>query len=66
MSEWIEVTLGDIIDVKHGFAFEGFYIHDYPQGDVLLTPGNFSIGGGFKEGKLKYYDGPVPEEVRNS
>ncbi len=33
-----------------------------PHGDVLLTPGNFAIGGGFKGDKFKYYDGPVPEE----
>jgi type I restriction enzyme, S subunit len=32
------------------------------KGDILLTPGNFAIGGGFKSDKLKYYNGPVPEE----
>ncbi len=46
----------------HGFAFPGEHIHDEPLGDVLLTPGNFAIGGGFKGDKLKYYDGCVPEE----
>lgn len=54
--------LGDLIDVKHGFAFPGKHIHEEPMGDVLLTPGNFEIGGGFKADKFKYYDGPVPEE----
>ena len=61
-SEWREVTLGDLIDIKHGFAFKGSSIHDDPQGDILLTPGNFRIGGGFKGDKFKYYDGPMPEE----
>lgn len=56
------VSLEDLISVKHGFAFKGESIHDDPRGDVLLTPGNFAIGGGFKRGKFKYYDGPVPEE----
>ena len=28
----------------------------------MLTPGNFAIGGGFKVGKLRYYDGNFPEE----
>ena len=56
------MTLGDLIDIKHGFAFKGASIHDEPQGDVLLTPGNFAIGGGFKEDRFKYYDGSVPEE----
>ena len=60
--EWRDVTLGDLIDIRHGFAFKGVSIHDEPQGDVLLTPGNFAIGGGFKGDKLKYYDGSVPEE----
>ena len=60
--EWRETSLGDLIDIKHGFAFKGQFIHDEPSGDVLLTPGNFSIGGGFKSDKLKYYDGSVPDE----
>lgn len=60
--EWPESLLGDLIDVKHGFAFQGEFIHEEPRGDVLLTPGNFSIGGGFKGDKFKYFDGPVPDE----
>ena len=59
---WREVKLSDLIDIKHGFAFKGSSIHDDPQGDILLTPGNFAIGGGFKGDKFKYYDGPIPEE----
>ena len=59
---WREVTLGDLIDIGHGFAFKGQFIHDETRGDVLLTPGNFAIGGGFKGDKFKYYDGPVEEE----
>ena len=60
--EWRETSLDHLIDIKHGFAFKGQFIHDEPSGDVLLTPGNFSIGGGFKSDKLKYYHGPVPDE----
>ena len=60
--EWRDVALGDLVDIKHGFAFKGDYIHDEPQGDILLTPGNFAIGGGFKGEKLKYYRGDVPRE----
>lgn len=58
MQEWSLVALGDLIDVKHGFAFKGEFFRDAPPGDVLLTPGNFAIGGGFQFSKLKYYDGP--------
>ena len=60
--EWSETTLGDLIDIKHGFAFKGQFIHEEPRGDVLLTPGNFAIRGGFKDDKFKYYDGSVSEE----
>ena len=60
--EWRDVALGDLVDIKHGFAFKGDYIHDEPHGDILLTPGNFVIGGGFKGGKFKYYSGDVPGE----
>ena len=60
--EWRKTTLGDLIDIKHGFAFKGHFIHDEPCGDVLLTPGNFAMGGGFKGDKFKYYNGSVPAE----
>ena len=62
MAEWLDVALGDLVDIKHGFAFQGEFFRDDPPGDVLITPGNFAIGGGFKGDKLKYYSGPVPEE----
>jgi type I restriction enzyme S subunit len=62
VSGWVQYCLGDLIDVKHGFAFRGEFFRDEPPGDILLTPGNFAIGGGFKDDKLKYYFGPVPEE----
>jgi type I restriction enzyme S subunit len=62
MSEWKTYRLGDHIHVKHGFAFKGQFFSDEPTENILLTPGNFNIGGGFKSGKLKYYDGEIPED----
>lgn len=56
------VRLGDVARIRHGFAFEGAYFVDRPTKYVLLTPGNFHVGGGFKSDKLKFYDGPVPAE----
>ena len=53
--------LGKHISIKHGYAFDGEYFVEEDNGVVLLTPGNFAIGGGFQEGK-KYYDGPYPDE----
>ncbi len=61
-NEWKNCSLGDLFKVKHGFAFKGEYFTDEPQNTVLVTPGNFAIGGGFQDGKRKYYSGPVPED----
>ena len=55
-------TLGDYITIKHGYAFKGDYISKENNGIVLVTPGNFAIGGGFKENKCKYYIGEYPKE----
>jgi len=62
LSGWRETPFSSVIDVKHGFAFPGENIRDTPPGDILLTPGNFAIGGGFKGDKFKYFDGDVPDE----
>ncbi|MEB4591840.1 restriction endonuclease subunit S, partial [Candidatus Thiothrix sp. Deng01] len=53
---WREQSLGDFITIKHGFAYKGEYFTDSESNRVLLTPGNFKIGGGLKLDKLKYYD----------
>ena len=62
MKEWKETTLGDVCNIKHGYGFKGEFFCDFPTKNILLTPGNFNIGGGFKSDKLKYYDGPIPDE----
>ena len=54
--------LGDYIRIKHGFAFKGEYITAENNGVVLVTPGNFEIGGGFKEDKCKYFNGDYSKE----
>lgn len=61
MSEWTCRKLGELITVKHGFAFKGEYFGDDPAGPILVTPGNFAIGGGFRKAKVKSYSGPIPE-----
>ena len=60
--EWLETSLAAVMDVKHGFAFPGENIRDEPPGEILLTPGNFAIGGGFKGDKYKYFDGVIPAD----
>jgi type I restriction enzyme S subunit len=57
---WSQYCLADIIHIKHGYAFKGEFFSEEPTDDILLTPGNFSIGGGFKANKLKYYNGEFP------
>ncbi|TBY75801.1 restriction endonuclease subunit S [Rhizobium leguminosarum bv. viciae] len=54
--------LGELIEIKHGFAFSGeHFCSDGPF--VLLTPGNFYEAGGFKfREDQKHYDGPVPSD----
>ena len=57
-----EYCLKDIIRIKHGFAFDGEHISQDDNGVVLVTPGNFKIGGGFQEDKCKFYTGESPSE----
>jgi len=56
-----ELLLGKAMHVKHGFAFKGE--HFTSDGKyMVLTPGNFLEGGGFREreGKERFYDGEFP------
>lgn len=55
MTEWKEYKLGEFLKIKHGFAFKGEYITTEATSNILVTPGNFHIGGGFKNDKFKYY-----------
>ena len=54
--------LSEFIKIKHGYAFKGDYISTEDNGIVLVTPGNFCIGGGFKENKCKYFTGDYPND----
>lgn len=58
---WVVSNLSTLIDIKHGFAFKGEYFSDKETSEILLTPGNVKIGGGFKADKFKYYDGPIED-----
>lgn len=59
---WEVEGLENSISVKHGYAFPSKNFSEEPTKNILLTPGNFKIGGGIKLEKLKYYDGEIPEE----
>ena len=60
--EWKEVRLGDVCEIKHGFAYKGKYFSDTPTCDILVTPGSFTLSGGFKLDKPKFYNGPVEKD----
>ncbi len=58
---WSTTNLGDLLKIKHGYAFKGE--HFSSSGPyVVLTPGNFYEEGGFKHkgDKEKYYTGEFP------
>ncbi len=59
---WSPVRMSDLFRVKHGYAFKGEYFEsDGPY--VLLTPGSFNEGGGYRDQgeKTKFYTGDVPD-----
>ena len=58
---WELVELGDLIDVKHGYAFKSEYFTE--SGDIVLTPGNFLVTGGLYWGvKTKFTSQEYPAE----
>jgi type I restriction enzyme, S subunit len=60
---WSEISLGEAIQIKHGYAFKGEFFTD--TGDlIVLTPGNFNEEGGFRlrPGKERFYSGDIPED----
>jgi type I restriction enzyme, S subunit len=63
VANWRACKLGDLLEVKHGYAFKGEFFSG--AGDyVLLTPGNFREEGGLrlKGEKEKYYTGEFPDD----
>lgn len=59
------MKLKELCKIKHGFAFKGKdIIKNYSTKYVLVTPGNFNIGGGFKKEKCKYFseNGNIPKD----
>ena len=59
------MKLENLCKIKHGYAFNGKHIvKDYSTKYILVTPGNFNIGGGFKSEKCKYFSesGEIPKD----
>src|SRR5271157_2323317 len=60
---WSTVKLGELVTIKHGYAFDGRFFSDSGK-YVLLTPGNCYERGGLKlrGEKERYYVGDIPDE----
>ncbi|OGV78393.1 MAG: hypothetical protein A3K19_20170 [Lentisphaerae bacterium RIFOXYB12_FULL_65_16] len=61
--EWCTSLLGDLISIKHGYAFKSQHFADSGE-CVVLTPGNFFEEGGFRSrGEHdRYYTAEFPPE----
>ncbi|MNM66698.1 Type-1 restriction enzyme EcoKI specificity protein [compost metagenome] len=61
---WAWCCVGDLISVKHGYAFSSKYFAESKAPYILTTPGNFFEFGGFKNrgDRTKYFDGPVAQD----
>ncbi len=61
---WVETTIAELCDIKHGYAFDGAdFSNDVPDGNPLVvTPGNFTEDGNllFNERNTKRYSGNTP------
>lgn len=44
-----KIRLGEIIHIKHGYAFKGAFFTEEDTGKLVLTPANFTLKGGFQE-----------------
>ncbi|EHP8494436.1 restriction endonuclease subunit S [Listeria monocytogenes] len=53
---WEQRKLNDMVKLENGYAFKSTYFSDVPSKTIVLTPGNVRIGGGFKNGKGRYYN----------
>ena len=53
---WREITLGDFLEIKHGWAFKSQYFGEVGE-HIVMTPGNFFERGGFRSrpGKDRFY-----------
>jgi type I restriction enzyme S subunit len=63
IAKWKNVSLGDLFEIKHGYAFKGEFFGTKGT-HVVLTPGNFFDEGGFKQKgeKEKWYSGEIPAD----
>jgi len=59
---WEIQELSGLCSIAHGYAFKSEFFTDSRTEYHLLTPGNFSVNGGYQPHKNRFYSGEVPEE----
>lgn len=61
---WLPTRLGDVVRIKHGFAFSGMGESSDSNLPIVVGIGNFDYAGGFRFGSspIKRYSGNYPPE----
>ena len=62
-SEWAVLSLGELADIKHGWAFKSDYFSESTKDNpIVVGIGNFKYEGGFRfeNTKIRYYEGDYP------
>ena len=62
---WRQIKLGEVISVKHGWAFKSdFFVEEGSRQPILVNIGNFKyeVGFRFESTRTKEYSGEYPAE----
>jgi type I restriction enzyme, S subunit len=63
-SSFSKIKLDTLITIKNGFAYPGEHIVDEETDLIIVTPGNFALGGGYFKEKNRFYTGePIRDFV---
>ncbi|MCX8957945.1 restriction endonuclease subunit S [Erwinia psidii] len=59
-----QIPLVDLISIKNGYAYSGKNIGDEGKNSVIVTPGNFHLGGGYNPSKDRFYSGDAIRDFK--
>ncbi|HHD7738066.1 TPA: restriction endonuclease subunit S [Providencia rettgeri] len=63
-SSYPQLPLADLISIKNGYAYSGKNIGDEETDAVIVTPGNFHLGGGYNASKDRFYSGDAIRDFK--
>jgi|SRR5699024_1066696 len=55
IDKWKKYKLKELVELENGYAFKSKYFQSNITKEIVLTPGNIKVGGGFQKGKGHYY-----------